>query len=135
MAVDKVNAQTARKDIESWLDSKKLRQSRREARDIQIEDLVAAVKEGVLAYNKDTHELTHVLINPPDDAGGVKELKYQHRIRPIDVEPYLKGVQPTDADGRLRAWIQTLTGQPVNVIRKLDTEDYSLAQNIALFFQ
>lgn len=134
MAVEKVNADVARKDIESWLDSKKVRQSRREGRDIQIEDLIAAIQEGVLMYDDKTHVLTHTLINPPEDA-PVKEMKYKHRIRPIDVEPYLKGVSPTDADGRVRAWIQALTGQPMNVVRKLDTEDYSLAQSIALFFQ
>lgn len=132
MAVEKMDLKSATEEINKWLDSKRIRESRREAREQQIQDLISAVQEGIITYNPDTHELNHNLVFPQD---GVEMVTYKHRVSPKDVERYLKGVAANDADGRLRAWICALTNQPVNIIRNMDTEDYTISTSVALFFQ
>ena len=129
---EKVNPSQAQSEINAWLDSKRIRDSRREQRESQIQDLTSAIQEGLLIYNDEDHTLTHKLIFP---IGEIDQVVYKNRIHSLEVERYLKGVAANDADGRLRAWVCALTNQPVNVIRKMDTEDLSIAINIALFFQ
>ncbi len=50
------------------------------------------------------------------------------------IHSHLQGVKPSDADGRVGAYIAALTSTPKAVINCLDTEDYGIAQSIAIFF-
>lgn len=128
-----VDFETAQKEVTAWLDSKRIRESRREKKKEQFNDLVAAIQEGILTYNPESNELKHKLIFPEALPGG-DTITYKHRVSTLDVERHLKGVPADDPDGRLHAWICALTDQPRNVVRRMDTEDLTIAQSVAVFF-
>lgn len=132
-----VNKEVAINDINDWLDAKKVSQKKRATQVEQIENLVSEVEEGNLAYDSDSKVLSYKLKFPLEDESGsytLSNLDFKYRLTSNDLAPYLKGVKPTDADGRLAAYICALTGKAGGYIKKLDTEDLSVAQSIAVFF-
>jgi hypothetical protein len=134
--MDKVNRELATNEVNSWLDSKKIRPKKRESYSTYVETLVDAICDGVLTYNRDNHTFVHVLNFPLSGDGeiSVDKIVYKNRVNTFDVEPYLRNVKSTDSDGRLIAWICALTGRGVGIIKNLDTEDLSIGQSIAIFF-
>lgn len=130
-----VSKEVAINDINEWLDAKKISSKKRVLQVEQIESLVSEVEDGNLSFDPETKSLTYKLKFPLEGENlNLSELKFKYRITSNDLAPYLKGVKPSDADGRLAAYICALTGQNSGYIRKLDTEDLSIAQSIAVFF-
>ena len=131
-----VDRDTAALDIERWLDHKKVSSRKREQRKDEIESLIAEVQDGTLVVDDNCNLVYSLKFSISDEGGSVAvdELKFKPRLRASDLEPYLKGVKATDADGRVRAYVCALTNKPVGIVSKLDTEDKSIAENIALFF-
>lgn len=128
-----VSKEIALKDVISWLDYKKVPASKREAYKDNIESLVNAVSEGTLVLNDDK-SFTHHLIFPFGKEVTIDKLVYKPRIRVGDVYAHMNGIKTTDVDGRVHAYVCTLTGQPKEIVKQLDTEDIAVAQNIAIFF-
>lgn len=127
---DAVVKDVAEQEIKKWLDHKKVNDKRREAYQAYIDNMVQAVRDGNLTMD-DSFILTHKLLFP---AATVEAMNYKVRMTKGQVDKALKGIKVDDADGRLVGYLCALTDQPIGIIRAMDTEDYSLAQSIAIFF-
>lgn len=132
--MDKVSRDVATQEIESWLDYKKVNSRKRESYQEQIDTLIDGVCDGALTLNPDTHALTHHLKFPLEAEVTTTSLDYAPRIKMKAVHQNMQGTKAGDADGRVCAYIATLTGKPKDVIKAMDTEDYSIAQAVAIFF-
>ena len=128
-----VDLETARVEVEKWLDFKRVRESKREANKETIDALVEAVSEGQLVVNED-HSLTHTLDVPTGGETALTSLTYKPRLTVQDTHSKMKGVKANDVDGRIIALVSALCGKPASLEGKLDTSDYSISQNVALFF-
>lgn len=129
----KVFRDQALKEINEWLEFKKIGDKKREDASEQIEVLVNAIVEGVLTIT-DEKKIVHALKFPLDGELLISKLEYKPRLRVADIHTHMNGVKGSDADGRVRAYVTALTSQPQNIIKALDTEDYSIAQSVAVFF-
>ncbi len=128
-----IDINTATKDVEKWLDHKRIGQRKRETYKASIESLVGAVCDGFLSLN-DEFEWIHKLKFEIGESGQYKELAYKPRMDVEEIQTSLQGVKADDADGRLLSYVAALTGKGKGICKKLDSEDYSIAQAIAIFF-
>ena len=133
MSKEKIDFETAKADVDKWLDHKKVRDNKREANEDAIEGLVDAVVYGQLVLEKD-FSWTMNLDHPIEGDVPMEKLTFKPRLRVSETHSKLKGVKSGDADGRVMALIAALTGKPFAIIGKLDTSDYAVSQNIAVFF-
>ena len=131
--MNKVTKEQAQSEVEAWLDYKKIGSKKRESQEAQIETLVDAVAEGDLVLNEDK-SFTQKLKFEVGEEIKILELKYRPRLDMSTIHSKLDGVKSSDGDGRVLAYVAALTGQVKSVIKKLDSEDYSVAQSIAIFF-
>lgn len=131
---DVVSIDVAEKDINAWLDHKRVNDKKRESNAAQIEALTEAVQMGRLSFSQDEKVLVQKLDIPLGKNGEIKELKYKSRMVIGEIHQHLKGVKSDDADGRLLAYVSALTNQTKGMIGQMDTEDYSISQTIAVFF-
>jgi hypothetical protein len=127
-----VSDEQAVKEIDSWLDYKKIDENQREEHETFIKALVSYVKSGNLVLNEDK-TFTHKLKFPMETA-EISELIYKARITEREITQKLHGVKADDSDGRLSAHIAALTGQVRGIIGNMDKEDYKIARSIAIFF-
>lgn len=133
--MSKVVREVAEKEIESWLDKKKVFASTRDAYKESIEILIESVSEGVLVLNPDTFELIHTLLFPIESELATTELKYKPRLNDNMLKPYLNGIKANDADGRILATVAALTSVPTkNILMALDSMDKRIAMAIVVFF-
>lgn len=132
--MSKVALEVAEKEVESWMDKKKITQSMRESLKDQIKILVESVCDGLLILNVETNEWTHFLNFPLGEEGTIPQLKYLPRLNDRLLEPHLRGVKSDDGDKRLQAYISALTGEVKGVIANLDTVDKRVSTAIASFF-
>ena len=132
--MDKVSRDVAAQEIESWLDYKKINARKRESYQDQIDTLIDGVCDGALVLNADTHVLTHNLKFPLEAEVNTSSLDYTPRVKMKAIHHNMQGVKSGDADGRVCAYIATLAGKPKELIKAMDTEDYSIAQAVAIFF-
>lgn len=131
-----VAKEVAQSDVEKWLDYKKVRASRREQNKAHVDNLIAAVSDGVLVVNEDK-TITQNLSFPVQDKDGkdaFEALEYKPRIATSIVGMHLQGVNQEDNYGRVSAYVAALTGKPKALVMKLDTEDFGVASSIAVFF-
>lgn len=132
----KVSREVAVSEVNRWLDAKKLSDKKRESKAANIEMLVDSIEEGVLYLNED-NVFVHVLKFPIESTDGkvaFDKFEYKLRINMALLNMHLAGVKSDDADGRMVAFISALTAKPKDIVKKLDTEDNSVAQAIAVFF-
>ena len=132
--MEKVNIDTATNQINLWLDYKKVRDNKRVAYKQSIETLIGAVQEGSLTLDEETHELEYELLFPIQSEITTTHFKFKPRLKIQNVNARLKNIKPTDADGRVLAYISALTGYPTALIESLETEDYDICQAITVFF-
>jgi hypothetical protein len=126
-----VDIQTAEQDINRWLDFRSVKEAKREGRYKSfIQVLVDAVCDGALIVDEQCN-LIQKLSQPFKGEIEVRELKYKPRVRIDEIK--LK-VDQDDAYGMVIPYIAALTGQPGALVRKMDTEDWTVAQVIANFF-
>lgn len=125
--------EVAEKEITGWLDHKKISTAKREANKESIETLIGYVRDGVLSITEDK-TIIHKLLFPLDKEQPLSELKYKPRINAGAIQRHLQGVKGNDVDGRLTAYAAGIAGQPKEIIKALDTEDYSIAMSVAVFF-
>ena len=129
----KISKDVAKEEVDKWLDCKRVNEKKRESYEDNIETLIDAVAAGILVLNED-NAFIHNLIFPLKGELPIKELVYKPRIKVSAIHTHLKGVKTSDADGRICAYVAALTSKPRAVITDLDTEDFSIAQSIAVFF-
>lgn len=131
--MDVISRDIGQQEIEKWLDYKKISHKKREIQKDHIDSLVDAICDGSISL-KDDFTIVHNLKFPTDGELPVKTLEYKPRLKMETIHMHLQGVKSQDADGRLCAHVAALTSKPKDLVRKLDTEDYTIAQSIAIFF-
>lgn len=129
----KVTIEVASSEMEAWLDYKKISQKKRDNNADSIDALVDAVVDGTLSFQED-HKILHKLKFPIEGESPVEELVYKPRVNMRTLHLHLQGVKGNDGDGRMTAYAAAVTSTPKDVITRLDTEDFSIAQSIAGFF-
>jgi len=129
----KIKPEVARKELEKWLDFKKVKDKKRDDFSEHIDTIVEGIVDGTLSLD-DKFVFTHRLSFPIGKDDNITELKYVPRLMVEDINARMKGVKANDVDGRIVRYIAALTDQPSAVISKLDTEDNSLAQAFVQFF-
>lgn len=129
----KVSKEVAEKEVLTWLEFKKISDKKKESFKENIEAIVDAICDGVLTLETD-FTFTHHLKFPLDNEVKTTELKYKPRLKMVDVHKQLVGVEAKNVDGRIVAYIAALSDKPKRVITELESEDYGVAQSVAVFF-
>jgi len=130
-----VTREVAEKDINRWLDYRRIRKKKREKNEDGINELIELVEDGIISVDEDCN-ITLELQQPIKNATGstaVQNLVFKPRLKQQEVSKHLKGAG-TDVDARVSAYIAAATEQSKGVLSKLDVSDYNIAQSIALFF-
>lgn len=132
----KISNEVAIKEVQKWLDAKRVSESKRSSMSDSIDALVGAVEEGNLVVSDDGTELVQILNYPIGTENPLKELKYKLRVSVDDLHKRMIGsqIKSTDIDGRLRAYASALTGQSYVNIGNMDSSDYSITTTIVNFF-
>jgi hypothetical protein len=119
-------------DVNRWLHAKKISNKKRETYKTTIDQLVDFVEEGVLSLNDD-NVFVHTLKFPVGVDTITNKLEYKLRL---SVDASIDALKGTNGSGTetVLAYVSALTGQVKGFIKKLDSEDYSVAQAITVFF-
>ena len=134
---DKVTPEVAKKEVDSWLDYKKVKPKKRENLDAQIEVFVDAIVAGTLVLDHQNFVFKHTLSFPLENSKGditVTSVNYKPRLSVKQINAKMKGIKPTDADARVLGYIAALTDEATEVLTRFDSEDSSIAQAFATFF-
>jgi hypothetical protein len=133
--MSKVSEDVAEKDVNRWLDAKKISDDKRQSMSDTIKEMVGYVKEGNLIISDDG-KISQVLNFEIGEEDKVNELQYQNRISVDDIHKRMIGsqIKAGDVDGRIRVYVAALTKKPYALIGKLDSTDWSVASTIASFF-
>lgn len=134
-----VDLNTATEEVDKWLDFKKVSQRKRDSKKEHIEELVDAVVDGTLILDENfswTHNLRFPIRTQEDnqESAPIETFTYKPRVDIGSVQNYLKRISGSDFDGRVVCYVAALTSRATEMIKRLDTEDYSIAQAIAVFF-
>ena len=129
-----INRETAEKEVNSWVEYKRLSDKKKKSLGGNIRGLVDGVMDGSLELDPETMVFTHKLKFPLGVNGQIKELKYSPRLSMDVVEDQLMDVRAGNTMGTSFAYIAALSGQPRGVIKKMDQEDHSLADLFSFFF-
>ncbi len=130
-----VSIEIAEKDVNSWLNYKKLSDAKKEDKKDAIKKLVALIADGKLTLDPETFILKQELCWEVGETLKVGKLEYKPRINVGELQMNLRGVDVMeDMTGYMVAYGAALTGQPKNIIKLLDTEDFTVVQTIAGFF-
>jgi hypothetical protein len=128
-----ITKDVATAEVNKWLDFKGVNERKRASFSDSIESLSDSIQDGVLVVD-DKCNIIQTLIHPIWDVEKIKTLTYMPRINVGKLKQNMTGVKSLDADGRIVAYVAALTGQTKAMIEKLDSEDYSVSQSIAVFF-
>lgn len=128
-----INKDQAKKEVDRWLEAKKVKQSAILESADSIDQLADDVADGFLVLNED-NKWIQKLVWPLGNNGQVTELIYKPRITDLDISKYSKGIKPQDFRGQINAVTCALTDQPMGIINKLDTEDRRTARSLSGFF-
>jgi len=131
-----VSQEVSRKEIEKWLSNRRVSERKQKDFEDTIEELTSYVSSGILEYDEDSKCLKQNLEFPLGENGGIKQLTYSPRLTVAEVRSAMSSLnaKSSDAEARIVAHIAAATKQPAHMVLKLDTVDYSVASNIALFF-
>jgi len=123
----------AEKEIQKWLDFKKVSQTKRKDKKDAINVLVNAITDGNLVLT-DNLLLEQTLNFPLGKDTKITKLVYKNRLSVAEIQQETSNMASTDVYAMIGAYIACLTEQPKAIVFLLDTEDYSIAQSIASFF-
>lgn len=129
-----VSREIAEKDVNGWLDFKKVDQGKRDSLEGAIDRMITLVQDGTFEINQETFSIKHKLKfsigqNPP-----IIELIYKPRIPVSALQDNLAGVNGKDGIAVTLAYIAALTDTAKGILKGLDNEDYRNADLVAVFF-
>ena len=134
---EKVTQEMAIADVTAWMDLKRIKPKRREALKNFVENMVDAVMDGELIFDRDSGLLKYRLINPVGEGEFLKELTFKPRISEYEMDTYRPSVKNI-SDPMLASTLlvlATLTGQSTAMLKQLDkSTDFPLCESIAIFF-
>lgn len=126
-----VSEEIAVKEVNEWLDFKKVSPEKRLRLSANIQAIINAVIDGTFIIDPQTKEITHKLKFP---AATKSEIKYKPRLTMGDLQSRLQNVRSGDLIGTNMAYLSALSGEAVGVFMNMDSEDSSLADGLAFFF-
>jgi hypothetical protein len=129
--MSKVSREVAEKDVERWLDFKRVKGLKREKNKEAIESMIECVMDGTLVVDEEC-VITHNLLFPLGNDESIRELKYAPRLTVGRISEYTKNSKTNDE--RVCGYISALSGQANGIISKMETEDYSVVGNVVIFF-
>lgn len=129
-----ITPEMADEEIIKWLDWKKVGKAKRESNKEAVKTLVDALVEGSLLFDTDTKAFKQPLKFPYGKEVTISELNYQPRLTIKEIHLHTNGVKPSDFVGLILSYAVALTKQNKEVLKGMDSEDYSLTQAIAVFF-
>lgn len=133
MADSVMTKELAEKEVNLWFDFKRIKTRKREENGGSIESLIDGFMSGSLTIDPDTAEIS-LKLSFPLGSNNIEKLVFKPRLKVREAHKHLKNVSASDVDGRILAYVSALTDQNSGVVKEMDTEDYSLAQSIAIFF-
>lgn len=131
-----VSISVAKSEIDKWLSVRRVSEKRRKSFQDIVEELAEHVSEGRIVFDEASGKLIQKLEFPLGETGSIRQLEFKPRLQSGEVRQVSLslGAKTGDGDGRLIAHIAAATSHPSAMILKLDTYDYNIASNIALFF-
>lgn len=129
-----ISKEIAQKEVNKWLDFKKVSNKKREDNADNIEKIVEGLMDGNLVLDTDTFVFEHTLCFPIGEEIKISKLQYQPRVPVKKFQEQMLGLKGEDGYGRVFAFIAGLSGQSKGVISNMESEDYLLASQIAVFF-
>jgi len=132
--MDAVSNEQAIKEVNAWLDYKKVNAKRRENLKGNIDNIVACVQDGTFIIQPDTFIIEHTLSVPLGVNGAIKTLKYKPRMSVGSLQDNLNGVNVNDSIQLTLSYIMALTGEARAILKGLDRDDYYNADMVAVFF-
>lgn len=129
--MNKVSREVAEKDVERWLDFKRVKELKREKNKEAIESIIECIMDGTLVID-DECVITHNLLFPLGNDENIKELKYAPRLTVGRISEYTKNAKTNDE--RVRGYISALSGVSNGLLSNMETEDYSVVGNVVIFF-
>ena len=124
-----VSKDVAEKEVSAWMDYKKVKPSQRETRKAEIAVLVEAIQLGLITIDPTNDFAITQKLEFAIPELNAAELVYKSRANYTELS---KGTSITK--DTFTGTIITLTGKPLSVIQKLDSEDCKIGYAIALFF-
>ena len=134
--MEKVARPAAELEFNSWLDFKIVKESKRLENQQFGEQIINGISDGTITIDETTQQMTVKLDFPlTDDQGNetVTELVVKPRLTVQELNAKLNGAKGNAMDMQ-PAYIAAMTGKPIGLIKKLDTQDYSLLINIVVYF-
>lgn len=145
----KVPQSMAMEEFQKWLDYKKTKinlvfneSSSKEDDEDEEEsskattEIITAIMDGNLVVNEDL-SLTYNLLFPVKDENGqnaLSSLTMKPRLTADEVSQATKGVTKKDPQGVFIGYLHVLSGEVKGLIKKTDSQDYSLLQKIVMYF-
>lgn len=127
-----ISQEQAETEVSQWLDFKRVSLSKQGSCAENIARIAGGIQNGDLVLNPETKEFTLKLKFPIGKTGSITELKFKPRLAVGDVKSRLDGVN--DPLTRVLAYIGAATGEAVEVVAKMDNEDYHAAADLVIFF-
>lgn len=132
--MEKISKEVATREVEGWLDFKKVSEVKREQKKPFLDNLIGYVMEGTLVLKEDKTFVHTLKFEIGEGSTSIKTLEYKPRINMQQVRAQLQGVKSEDGEARLAGYVAVLTSQNSGIMKALDTEDNSVAESIAVFF-
>lgn len=132
----KVSEEVAFKEVTKWLDFKKVDEKKRGENKDNIESLAHSISMGYLTLDKDMNFIQKLKfpIEADDKTVVASEFKYKPRLRMAEIDKKTTNIKATDPFALIGAYISALTETNTGVVKQMETEDYRVAQSIAVFF-
>lgn len=126
-----VDTETARADVEKWLDIRRVTEKQRANVADAVNTLVELFESGRLRLNENT-EIVHTLIFP-EYCNDIEELTYKTRIRVDEIEQCRALAKKNETEYQ-RAIIAKLANIAPAEIKGMDAADWTIAQSVYSFF-
>lgn len=131
----KVDKDTAKADVEKWLNAKRFPERKKAKYEEQINELIEMVQYGELVVSEDG-KLTYKIQCPSEEADSpTQNIEFKNRISPKAVMLCLqKYKNPNSSHAQIIAHVSAASNLTTGQVEKLDTTDFSAISNIAVFF-
>ncbi len=126
-----VDQETARQDVEKWLDIRRVTEKQRANIGEAITGLVELFMEGRLSLNADGEMVQRLLF--PEAVNGIEALTYKSRLRVDEIEQCRALSKKNEYEYQRQA-IAKLTNVAPAEIRGMDSVDWAVAQAVFGFF-
>jgi len=133
----KIDYEVALKDVNAYLDKKRMLPKRRETLTPAVEAVAEGISLGFIVIANDS-TITHTLIDPIKDKvtgeNALETLTYKSRLEPSEVNKKISALKVQNQTTQTVAVASLLTEQPVGMLDKLEPQDRNICDCISLFF-